>query len=198
AIDIFNNRKLRLDGVHFFIEMWGYNRADGRALGMLYDNDLSPLGWVFIPSPIRREIRYYSPNDESYHTTNLRDFKVGTEYDEQSDSMKEIYVSPFEFVMEFYERGKKEDFVERLMSQSSKASWFQFCDVIEAHEDFPAYCTSKTNLETLVARELPSLTGEERKRIATELYIKQQERELTESITSITGKYFIDSDKFEF
>lgn len=198
AIDIFTNRSLRLDGVHFFIEMWGYNIQLQKSLGMLYDNDLSPIGWVFIPSPITREIKYYDAPNKLYQTLTLKDISIGKEYNEQTGAMVDILVDLETFIYDYYEDGLKKDFIEKQASEGDTALWTQYIDVVELDESFQNYCDSKTNLETLVARILPSLTGDERKYIVNEVYIRRQTREVTESITSITGKYFIDSETFDF
>ncbi|MHA1420040.1 MAG: hypothetical protein ACTSPO_14085 [Candidatus Heimdallarchaeaceae archaeon] len=185
AIDMFQNKKLVLDGVHFYLEVWGYSPRERKSLAMLYDNDHSCIGWCYIPDPTLPVQNIKHPEVEE-----LIEKKIRLEYQDEEITSKKL--------LHLYETIPKKQYVENQINQQFSPAWASYINSILDDDQLERYASKKTNLSTLVAKRFPNLTKDERTHIITEVWLYLQDQDTLTQVSDIIDDYYINSDEFSF
>ncbi|MHA1880199.1 MAG: hypothetical protein ACTSYG_07355 [Candidatus Heimdallarchaeota archaeon] len=151
AVDLWHGTsaaKLKdLDGIDYYIEMWGYNQKLEHALGLVFTRTLTPLGWIMIPAPSRDLIKIYHPEKET-----LLEEKVLL-----YDYLQEKEFTPAELI-DIYENDLKVATVNAEIYQ-------EFENIIDSKVQkilddplLPEYAKSETTLRRLIRKRNPQFT----------------------------------------
>ena len=160
AVDLFTGRatakSLQMDGVHFYLEIWGYNIDNKHALGMAYDRNLNPLGWTLVPSPLLSSLYYWDDVKKSWFYR--KDFSCI----DLHASKQEKKIWSLEELITHYESVLKRDYVQQELSQiSTDPEVNDKIQVLLKHPRIDDFSNNLSELKTLIRSVYKSITQDQ-------------------------------------